>query len=372
MDAHLHNIQSPNYTLPKNIIISETDKIQELRRFIIGEKFINYLLNKEDIISIAESDSSVLVVGKPGTGKWLVAKAIHGMSKRKDNIFVDLDIAALDSGAANPELFGSCKGRFTGVEETEGVFEEADNGTLFLDEIGDADLGVQIKLRKSIENKVIRRVSGRKHKPDDGCKQGSADHTSIKVDVRVIVATNKDLQEEIKNKRFIDDLYSRIRVCKINLSPLRERREDIPSLISHFITKHVENSGKNIKGITGETLKIFMHYNWPRNVRELENTIMSAMVHCKSDVITPDCLIDTDILESQSPLLKDKIVPSCKTIKEFLLNMKSGTKITNKEIRRRFEVYPMIVWRIMRELCQQNLFQLMQHGNRRSSYYVRM
>lgn len=373
MDAHLqqYNVQPPNYHFAKNIIISETDKIMELKRFIIGEKFISQLMD-QDIIDIAKSDLSVLLEGETGTGKLLVAETIHKISDKKDRLFVDFNLAEIDQGTANSELFGSCKGGFTEVEEREGVFEQADGGTLSIDEIGDADLGVQKKLLKAIEKKVIRRVSARKHKPDDKCSQGAADHTSIKVDIRIIVATNKNLQEEIKEGRFKDDLYYRLNECKITLPSLRERKEDIPLLVSHFIKKHKEKVRKNIEGISRETLKIFMEYNWSGNVRELEATIKSAMVHCKSNIIIPDCLIGTNILNTIPSSLENRAINSRQKIEEFLVGMKPNERITNKEIRERFNVSPMTFNRIMKNLRSQGIFQLIGSCNVQSSYYIRV
>jgi len=213
---------------------------------------------------IARTDATVLIEGESGTGKELIAKALHNNSRRKDRNFVALNCAALSEGILESELFGHEKGAFTGaLTSRKGRFEHADGGTLFLDEVGDMPTATQIKLLRVIENGEIVRV-------------GSNDPR--KVDVRIISATNRSLDELVKTRQFREDLYFRLKVMRIVLPPLRERRDDIPPLTDHFLRRLAAEHDKAVTGITPEAQRILNAYDWPGNVRELINTIETMVV----------------------------------------------------------------------------------------------
>lgn len=224
------------------------------------------------IKKVANSNSTVLICGESGTGKELAARAVHYNSLRKDKTFSAVSCAAIPDTLLESELFGHEKGAFTGAYDKKiGLIESTNGGTLFLDEIGELNPNMQSKLLRVLQEKEIRRVGGVEN---------------IKIDVRILAATNKTLEDEIKKKRFREDLYYRLNVISFVLPPLRERITDIPELIDHFIKKHNTNSGKNIKGIANEALQVLMNYNWPGNVRQLESVIERAMLMCEGDEIT--------------------------------------------------------------------------------------
>jgi len=208
---------------------------------------------------IADSKSTALIMGDSGTGKELISRAIHYNSNRKSYPFVTINCAAIPDTLIESELFGHEKGAFTNaIERKLGRFEVAHQGTLFLDEIGELSLATQAKILRFLEEKEFNRVGGSK---------------TIKVDVRLITATNKDLNQLIKKGSFREDLFYRINVIPIVIPPLRERKEDIPILIDHFINKFSVENNKNVKGISKEALELLMQYEWPGNVRELENLV---------------------------------------------------------------------------------------------------
>ena len=208
---------------------------------------------------IADSKSTALIMGDSGTGKELISRAIHYNSNRKSYPFVTINCAAIPDSLIESELFGHEKGAFTNaIERKLGRFEVAHQGTLFLDEIGELSLATQAKILRFLEEKEFNRVGGSK---------------TIKVDVRLITATNKNLNQLIKNGSFREDLYYRINVIPIVIPPLKERKEDIPILIDHFINKFSVENNKNVKGISKEALELLMQYEWPGNVRELENLV---------------------------------------------------------------------------------------------------
>lgn len=228
------------------------------------------------IEDVAPSTASILILGETGTGKELVANAIHYQSDRACMPFVALHCAALSEGVLESELFGHEKGAFTGaVQARKGRFELADGGTLFLDEVGEMSLKVQVKLLRVLEKGEFERVGGEK---------------TIKVDVRLIAATNRDLEREVSEGRFREDLFYRLNVITIHLPPLRERREDIPLLANFFAIKYAKKYKKEIKGFAPEAMEALCAYHWPGNVRELENVIERSIVLCKKSTITVDYL----------------------------------------------------------------------------------
>ncbi len=226
--------------------------------------------------SVSQTDSSVLITGESGTGKELVARAIHLNSPRRNGPFVALNCSAFAESLIESELFGHEKGAFTGAVRTKGgKFELAQDGTLFLDEIGDISPAVQTKLLRVLETRQFERVGGNR---------------SIRMNVRLIAATNKVLHDEISAGRFREDLFYRINVINIHLPPLRERMDDFPLLVSHFISKFNDRFGKMILRFSPEAYDVLAGYDWPGNVRELENVVEHAFVLSGGDVIQPECL----------------------------------------------------------------------------------
>jgi len=223
---------------------------------------------------IAGTDVTVLLRGESGTGKELVARAIHHYSRRSGRPFVAVSCAAIPGTLLESEMFGHERGAFTDAKERRlGKFELAHGGTLYLDEIGDMPVDLQTKLLRALQERTIERVGG---------------HESIAIDVRVLAATNRDLEALMKEGRFREDLYYRLNVVTVNLPPLRERRRDIPLLVEHFLAKHVEELGE--RGVAPEALDRLVGYDWPGNVRELENVVQRAMVMATAGVILPEHL----------------------------------------------------------------------------------
>jgi DNA-binding NtrC family response regulator len=225
---------------------------------------------------LARYPTTALVTGESGTGKELVARALHNLSPLRDRPFVICNCTTLAPTLLESELFGHLRGAFTGADrDRKGLFEAAHGGTIFLDEIGELPLGVQVKLLRVLENREIKRI-------------GSPD--PIRVDIRVIAATNRDLGEMVRQGTFRDDLYYRLNVGAIHLPALRNRTEDVEPLVHHFIGLFNEKLGRNVGGGTPQLLDIFMRYPWPGNVRELANVIERAMVVCKGTTIMPEHL----------------------------------------------------------------------------------
>jgi DNA-binding NtrC family response regulator len=239
----------------------------------------------DHVAIVAQSRSTVLIQGQSGTGKELVARAIHYNSPRVNGPFIKLNCAALPQDLIESELFGHEKGSFTGaVKQTKGRFELADGGTLLLDEISEIEPPLQAKLLRVLQEREFERI-------------GSG--TSIKVDVRVVATTNRNLAEEIEKGNFREDLYYRLNVIPIQIPTLSKRKEDIPDLITHFIEKYNKENDKNIQGVTDKALETLMAYNWPGNIRELENYIERAIVICQDNHIT-DTHLPLDILSNES------------------------------------------------------------------------
>jgi two-component system response regulator GlrR len=242
----------------------------------------------EMVSQIAAMDSTVYIQGESGTGKELIAKAIHLASHRKNKSFVAINCAALPEPLLESELFGHEKGAFTGaVRSTKGLFTQAHEGTIFLDEVGDIPLSTQTKLLRVLQERSFYPV-------------GSDRLTEV--DVRVIVATQKKLEDQVKQGLFREDLFYRIHVIPILLPPLRERKEDIPPLVEHFLKKFNQIMKKEVKGLTPLAMQRLMLHNWPGNVRELENTVEYGVALTQQDVITEDLILRTQGDISQQPL----------------------------------------------------------------------
>jgi two-component system, NtrC family, response regulator HydG len=225
----------------------------------------------ETMIQVAPSEATVLITGESGTGKEMIAGAIHFNSLRKSGPFVKINCAAITETLLESELFGHEKGAFTGADKRkEGKFRQAEGGTLFLDEVSEMSPAMQVKLLRVLQEREITRVGG---------------DEVIKVDVRVIAATNKDLMREIEERRFRDDLYYRLNVVTLNVPPLRERREDIPLIARHFLTLFAKKNHKSIKGFTPQAMDRLLKHNWPGNVRELMNAIERGVVLSRSEYL---------------------------------------------------------------------------------------
>ncbi len=243
---------------------------------IIGKSRVMLAAFKR-VAKAARGDANVLILGENGTGKEMVARALHRNSDRADKPFVAVNVPAIAAGVAESELFGHRRGAFTDARESRtGLFEQAHGGTLFLDEIGDLDLGLQVKLLRAIQERTIKPVGG---------------NEEIEVDIRLVSATNRDLLRRMHEGRFREDLYYRINVVSISLPPLRERVEDIPQLASYFLARYGAKSGRRIPRLTPEALQCLERYRWPGNVRELENVMQRSVQFCTDGLVTPDLLM---------------------------------------------------------------------------------
>lgn len=286
-----HKLKLAEQRLRKeNIYLKSTEK-RRIFQGIIGESPAMKQLFSQ-LEKVINTRVTVLIEGETGTGKELIASTIHYQSNRKDRLFVVQNCAALPENLLESELFGYKKGAFTGAtSDKRGLFEIADGGTLFLDEIGELPLSLQGKLLRVLQEGEIRPLGAEK---------------SVYVDVRIVAATNKNLEEEVKAGRFREDLYYRLKVFPIRVPPLRERRTDIPLLVNYFIEKYSKEYGKEIGGINDEAMRLLMIYNWPGNVRELENEIQRLVIQLEpAEIITPQHL-SPKITSATVPYLKLK------------------------------------------------------------------
>ncbi len=260
-------------------------EVKRLRSILHQDHGIQNIIGRSEVMKkvldlavlASQSDSNVFIGGESGTGKGMVARAVHELSGRKDRPFVSLNCAAIPETLLESELFGFEKGAFTGATSNKkGFFLQADGGTIFLDEISEIPPPMQGKLLKAIEDREFYPLGAQK---------------TVKVDIRIISASNKDIEKEVEEGRFRRDLLYRIRVIPIWMPPLRERKEDIPLLVEHFLEKTSAKVNKKIRDITPQALKKIMTYSWPGNVRELENAIECAAVMARGEVIQDDMLI---------------------------------------------------------------------------------
>jgi two-component system response regulator AtoC len=257
---------------------------RELRQAVKKEYALKGIITRNEemlkvlasVKKVADYKTTVLITGESGTGKELVSKALHYSGNRANGPFVAVNCGAIPENLLESELFGHVKGAFTdAVRNKKGLFEEADGGTLFLDEIGELPLQLQVKLLRVLQEGEVMRVG---------------DTRPIKVDVRIVAATVKDLSREVRESRFREDLFYRLNVLQIHLPPLRERAEDIPTLVGHFIEKYRDRHGVKAKGVAPEAMKLMMDYSWPGNVRELENTIERCIILSEGEGIDPSVL----------------------------------------------------------------------------------
>ena len=266
-----------------------------LRQEVMRDSVFEEMLAKSDamrlifrtISKVADFKTTALITGESGVGKELVARALHGRSERKDGPFVAVNCGAIPDNLLESELFGHKRGAFTDASsDRAGLFEQADTGTLFLDEIGELPLALQVKLLRVLQDEMVRRIG---------------DSRDIKVNVRITAATHRDLGAEVAAGRFREDLFYRINVLHIHVPPLRERREDIPLLIDHFLSQNNLRLGTSIRAVSPDARRLLMEYSWPGNVRELENTIERAMVLSEGDVLTEVDLPDR-IHQARDPI----------------------------------------------------------------------
>jgi two-component system response regulator GlrR len=267
----------------------------------------------EAVSRIAKTDSTVLILGESGTGKDLVARLIHLAGPRQDRPFVAVNCAALPEGLLESTLFGHEKGSFSGAfRSAKGLFVQANGGTIFLDEIGDMPLATQAKVLRVLQERCFYPVGSEK---------------LTEVDVRVVAATNKDLEQQVKTGHFREDLYYRVHVIPVYLPPLRDRKEDIPVLVDHFLDEFAKQSGKGIKGITASAMQKLMFHDWPGNVRQLKNVIEYAVAMSETDRITEDLILTTKgtaTVEERLQPLKEARDSFEKTYLTYLLQTARG------------------------------------------------
>ncbi len=294
------------------------------------------------IEKVAKTKGNVLITGKSGTGKELVARAIHYNSDRANKPFVAINCGAIVGTLMESEFFGHKKGSFTGaIRDKDGFFKIANGGTLFLDEVGDIPLHLQVKLLRAIEEGVIMPVGGT---------------TPIHIDVRIIAATNRDLLKDVEEGRFRDDLYYRLNVVEIKLPSLNERKEDIPLLVDHFIKKYNKELKRRVLGTDNETMRILMNYPWKGGIRELENVIERALILCEGDYITkhdlPPNMVREEYLSSVPDRLKDAVAAF---EKEHILNILRRTGNNKEEAAKLLDISLSSLYRKMDELGIKNV-----------------
>lgn len=265
----------------RNLILENTRLRQEVQALyrvenIVGDsKAIQRVFNL--IATVAPTESTVLITGESGTGKELVARAIHYNSPRREGPFIVVDCGTIPENLMEAELFGYMRGAFTGATDTQkGLIEVAKRGTLFFDEIGNLSLNLQAKLLRLLQEREFRPIGGRE---------------LIRADIRIIAATNKDLLSLVKEGFFREDLFYRLNVFPIYMPPLRERKEDIPALANHFLKKYSKESGKDVRFISAEAMKKLFLYDWPGNIRELENVIHRAVILSQGDTVRPEEIV---------------------------------------------------------------------------------
>jgi two-component system response regulator AtoC len=285
---HISKVQKESLLLKENRLLR-----MEVRKKFEFNNIIGKSKKMQEIFSLIEKvalgNSTVTIYGGSGTGKELVAKAIHYNSPRSERPFIPFNCGAIPETLVESELFGHTKGAFTGaVQAKKGLFEEANGGTLFLDEISTILPSVQVKLLRVLQEKEVMRV-------------GSTERT--KIDVRMIAATNENLEENVKKGKFREDLFYRLHVFPILLPDLKDRKEDIPLLAYHFLDLYSKEAKKEIRGISKEAIKLLLEYHWPGNVRELENTIERAVIMTEQDHLVPNDL-PKDLMEGTSEMIR--------------------------------------------------------------------
>jgi len=319
-----------------------TRRLGEIHRFdhLIGKSHVMRQVFS-GIQAAAASEATILVQGESGTGKELVAGAIHHHGMRKDMPFVAVSCSALSETLLESELFGHVRGAFTGaIRDRAGRFEEAEGGTIFLDEIGEISPYIQVKLLRVLQEREIERV-------------GESRKRSI--DLRIIAATNRDLIQLVKEGRFREDLFYRLKVFPISIPPLRKRKEDIPFLVSHFINRQNQKTGKDIKGVTHASMRILMDYTWPGNVRELENAIEHAFVLCAGSFIDVfDLPVEVRQLAykpnpSSQGSSRSQFFPEKRLTRDALLDELKASGWNKAEVARRVGLSRTAIWKYMKK-----------------------
>ncbi len=253
----------------------------------------------QTLSTVAPTELSVLIIGESGTGKEVIANAIHRLSKRKGKPLISVNCGAIPEGILESELFGHEKGSFTGaIGQKKGYFEAADKGTIFLDEIGEMPLNTQVKLLRVLETSEVMRVGGTE---------------SFKVDVRVIAATNKNLEQAVNSNEFRRDLYFRLKAITLNIPPLRKRKQDIPVLVQKFADEYMQKNNIPFKGFAPEAVEQLLKYHWPGNVRELRNFVETAIILNKGEIVRPAYVLSSLNLQQEQPLSDNLPVPLNKT-----------------------------------------------------------
>lgn len=302
-------------------VIGKNEKMQEIYR-ILPE--------------IAKTNATVLIEGESGTGKELIAHSIHQFSLREDKPFIRVNCAALAESLLESELFGHVKGAFTGaITHKLGRFELADGGTLFLDEIGEISLSTQVKLLRVVQEGEFEKVG---------------DSRQIKVDVRIIAATNKDLKKAVETKEFRQDLYYRLRVVPLFLPPLRERKDDVPLLVNHFLSRFNKEMGRKVTRVSPEAMEILMGYDYPGNIRELENIIEHVMVFCSGDTLEARHL-QKDIQPARPDVIGkaiEKEDPLQAMEQELILKVLNQTGWSYKKTAEKLKISRTTLWRKMK------------------------
>jgi DNA-binding NtrC family response regulator len=284
--------------LEKRQLVLENKRLrEELASTSRHDPFIGKSAAVMEIIRLVERvaplNSTVLITGESGTGKEIIARMLHSKSERHSSRFIAVNCGAIAENIIESELFGHVKGSFTGAfRDKEGLFKTADGGTLFLDEISTVPMNLQVKLLRAIEEKEVLPVGATR---------------PVSVDARIVAASNRDLAREVEYGRFREDLYYRLNVVGINIPPLRERREDIPMLVQHFVQKFSTELKKNVRHIDRKTIELFLAYNWKGNVRELENAIERAVIVCDGDTLLPRHLSQNFASVAQSSATSDEL-----------------------------------------------------------------
>ena len=288
----------------KIVNINSSDESENLTRMIVGASRSMHEL-MERVEKISDSMASIMIMGETGTGKSYLAEKIHGKSSRRNNPFLTIDCAALTETLLESELFGHVKGAFTGaIHAKRGLLEEAQGGTIFLDEICEIKPATQVKLLRAIQDGLIKPVGG---------------NQNIKIDVRFISASSRDLKKNISTGEFREELYYRLAVVPLTLPPLRERREDIPLLIDYFLDKFCKKYNKKISRINADVLEMLINATWKGNIRELANVVERSVLLSENEVITPDCLLNSveKRISSMKSGEKDRVLPLKQLVEEL-------------------------------------------------------
>ncbi len=318
-------------------------EVQELKQELSKDYWFMGLLGKsaamqrlyEQIRNAAQSEAPVLVCGESGTGKNLVANAIHALSRRKDGPFIAMNCASLNEYLLESELFGHKKGAFTGaISDRTGRFEAADRGTIFLDEIGDMPIMMQAKLLRTLEEKVVERVG---------------DHRPVPVDIRLVSASNKDIYKLASTGRFREDLLYRVNSIFIQTPPLRERQEDIPILAFHYLKKISIVNGKDVKRINHRAMEVLQHYGWPGNVRQLINALEHSAITCKGETVEVSDLPDYLFHEPEPRAADGKGRLSPEAIRAAVTMYKGNKTMASKHL----GVSRVTLWKKLKELGEE-------------------